>query len=381
MIRIGIFGCTGSIGQNTIDIVKKNSDRVRITALAVGSREDELLKLSQELGVERLAMGSVGKNGTPHGPQALRSLAASKDLDLVVNAVVGAAGLSVTLGALDSGNNIALANKESLVMAGDLVMNLARENGVEIRPIDSEHAALANCLKGRKTEDIRRVYLTASGGPFRGRKAGSFDQATIEEALNHPTWKMGPKITIDSATLMNKALEIIEAYHLFDLSSDMIKVVVHPQSIIHAMVEHRDGSLIAELAPADMRIPIQRAILDDGKYSEPLDLLKLNALTFEEVDREAFPMIDLAYSVLERGGTSATVINAANEVAVMSFLEGQIKFGDITNVILRTFDAAEVHTIENEERVYEADSWARRFSEDMISSGMKKSSISMSELN
>lgn len=347
------MGCTGSIGRNVVEIVRANPNRLKIVAIAAGSKESELNLLARELNVTRIALASRD------GSAALRALAAGDGIDVVVNAVVGAAGLAVTLGALDAGRNIALANKESLVMGGDLVMTRARERGVTIAPVDSEHSSLAECLKGRDPNRIRKVYLTASGGPFRGRAAGSFDSVTTEEALDHPTWNMGPKITIDSATMMNKGLEIIEAHHLFDLPAEKIDVVVHPQSIIHALVENDDGTIIAELAPPDMRIPIQRALLDDGAFSSPLDLTKMKDLTFEPPDRAAFPAIGLAYEALSLGGTAPAILNAANEVAVAAFLEKEIGFGSIADIISRTLERHECRPIQIEDDIWTADQWAR----------------------
>lgn len=358
-LRIAIMGCTGSIGRSTLDVVRANPEKLRVVALAAGSDVVNLVRLAKELGVTRMAVAKPIES-LPSGVGALRDLAAQEDIDLVVNAVVGAAGLEVTLGALDGGNDIALANKESLVMAGELVMRRAQEKGVAIRPIDSEHSSLASCMRGRTAREIDRVYLTASGGPFRGRSAASFENATVEEALKHPTWKMGPKITIDSATLMNKGLEIIEAHFLFDLPPSKIEVIVHPQSIIHAMVRHADGSVIAELAPPDMRLPIQRALLPGGAFQAPMDLMKLGALTFEPPDHEAFPLIRIACLALEKGGTAPVVVNAANEAAVGAFLEKKISFGRISGIIRRTFEAHEPRPIAAESDVYDADAWARR---------------------
>lgn len=357
-LRIALIGCTGSIGKSALDVIRANPERLTVVALAAGSKEKELLEIAREMNVSRLALDTPTKT-MPSGPGALRALSAEDGIDVVVNAVVGAAGLDVTLGALEGGHDIALANKESLVMAGDLVMRRAAEKKITIRPIDSEHSSLESCLRGRDSRHIRRVLLTASGGPFRGRKAGSFDDVTVEEALNHPTWSMGPKITIDSATLMNKGLEIIEAHHLFGLAPEKIDVVVHPQSIIHAMVEHFDGSIIAELAPPDMRIPIQRALIGDGLFSSALDLTKLKDLTFESPDRAAFPLLDLAYQALSRGGTAPTVLNAANEIAVGAFLEKKIRFGSITDIIRRVLDAHNPVPVTNESDIREADRWGR----------------------
>ncbi|MEK8022225.1 MAG: 1-deoxy-D-xylulose-5-phosphate reductoisomerase [Candidatus Hydrogenedentota bacterium] len=364
-LRLAVMGCTGSIGKSTIDIVRANPDRLRVVALAAGSNEAELMKMARDLGVTRTALAK-STTSMPSGVGALRALAAEEDVDIVVNAVVGAAGLEVTLGALDGGNDIALANKESLVMAGELVMRRAAERKVAIRPIDSEHSSLVSCMRGRTGREIRRVYLTASGGPFRGRAKGTFDNVTVEEALNHPTWSMGPKITIDSATLMNKGLEIIEAHFLFELPASKIEVIVHPQSIIHAMVQHSDGSVVAELAPPDMRLPIQRALLPGGNFQSPLDLTRLGALTFEQPDHAAFPLILVACEALARGGTAPAVVNAANEIAVGAFLEKKISFGAISGIIQRTIAAHTPHPVETEADVYDADAWARKEAGSLI---------------
>ncbi|RMH54465.1 MAG: 1-deoxy-D-xylulose-5-phosphate reductoisomerase [Candidatus Hydrogenedentota bacterium] len=363
--RIAVFGCTGSIGENTLEIVRRHRKRFEVVGLAAGRNAARLKELAREFSVSDLALAEP-RDDLPGGDEVLAEMASREDVDIVVNAVVGAAGLSVTLAAVRSGKTLALANKESLVTAGELVMRLAREKGATIRPIDSEHSALEACLCGRDRSRIRRVILTASGGPFRGRKAGSFDDVTVAEALNHPTWSMGPKITIDSATLMNKALEVIEAHHLFGFSPDEIAVVVHPQSIIHAMVENRDGTVIVELAPPDMRIPIQRALMKDGDFSAPLDLERLKDLTFEPVDREAFPMLDLAYRCLEKGGTAGAVVNAANEVAVQAFLEERISFGAIPRIVTEVLERHEVKEESDEGVIREADEWARVTAERFV---------------
>jgi 1-deoxy-D-xylulose-5-phosphate reductoisomerase len=370
-LRIGLFGCTGSIGRSTLDVVRANPERLVVVALAAGNNEAEVRRLAAELGVARIALGRP-VDGILSGPGALRRLAGESECDVVVNAVVGAAGLDVTLGALEAGRHVALANKESLVMAGDLVMRLAREKSLAIRPIDSEHSALASCLRGRDPASIRRAILTASGGPFRGRPAGSFDEVTVEEALNHPTWSMGPKITIDSATLMNKGLEIIEAHQLFDLPAAKIGVLLHPQSLVHAMVEDHDGSIVMEMAPPDMRIPIQRSLLDDGEFAARLDPLTLPPITFGAPDRAAFPALDLALAALASGGVAPAVLNAANEVAVGAFLDRQIPFGAIAAVIAETLDGIAGGPAEDEAAIRHADAEARRFASERVSARWRR---------
>lgn len=370
-LRLGLFGCTGSIGRSTLDVVRANPDRLRIVALAAGGNEPELRRLAAEWGVKRYVLGQPA-TGMPSGPEALRRLAAEAECDVVVNAVVGAAGLDVTLGALEAGRHVALANKESLVMAGDLVMRLARANRLALRPIDSEHSALASCLRGRDPAVIRRAILTASGGPFRGRPAGAFDEAAVEDALKHPTWSMGPKITIDSATLMNKGLEIIEAHHLFDLPAERIGVLLHPQSLIHALVEDRDGSIVMEMAPPDMRIPIQRSLLEDGDFGAPLDPLALPPLTFSAPDRAAFPALDLALAALAAGGVAPAILNAANEVAVRAFLDREIRFGAIASIVAETLEALPVAAAADEAAIRAADAEARRFAAERVSARRRR---------
>ena len=305
------------------------------------------------------------------GPDSAERLARDVEADLVLNALVGSAGLPSTLAALQSGKLLALANKESLVVGGDLVMDLIKSEPERLIPVDSEHAALAQLLRGERREDVKRVVLTGSGGPFRGWTASELARASVKEALAHPVWQMGPKITIDSATLMNKGMEVIEAHHLFGLEYSQIHVILHPEGIVHALAEFRDGTMLAHLASADMRLPIQLALawpdrLPTGIASVPLADRRL---TFEPVDREAFPAVDLAYRVGQLGLTFPAVMSAANEVAVMAFLEGKIPLTRIVEAVTAVVDEHEppssVVSVVSLER---ADAWARRRAAEIIES-------------
>jgi 1-deoxy-D-xylulose-5-phosphate reductoisomerase len=303
------------------------------------------------------------------GPDAAERLARDVEADMVVNAMVGAVGLPPTLAALQSGKMLALANKESLVVGGELVLDLVKGEPERLIPVDSEHAALAQCLRGERREDLRRVVLTASGGPFRGWTREELAKASVKEALAHPTWRMGPKITIDSATLMNKGLEVIEAHYLFRLEFSQIDVVVHPESVIHGLAEFTDGSFIAQLAEPLMRLPIQLALaypdrLEKGVRS--LDLASLRKLTFEPVDVEAFPALDLAYRAGRMGATFPAVLNAANEVGVMAFLEGKIPLTGIADVVASVLDEHEPASVVSLVTLDRADRWARRRAAELI---------------
>jgi 1-deoxy-D-xylulose-5-phosphate reductoisomerase len=288
---------------------------------------------------------------------------------MVLNALVGAIGLGPSLATLQSGKVLALANKESLVVGGELVMDLVKGEPDRLIPVDSEHSALAQCLRGERRDDLKRVIITASGGPFRGWTHEELAKASVKEALAHPTWNMGPKITIDSATLMNKGLEVIEAHYLFGLDYRLIDVVVHPESIVHGIAEFADGSMIAQLAGHDMRLPIQLALASPerlGTGIAGLDLAKLGRLTFEELDREAFPAVDLAYRAGRLGATYPAVLNAANEVAVMAFLDGKIRLVQIPEVVAAVLDEHEAAGVVSEVTLNRADRWARTRAAEMI---------------
>jgi 1-deoxy-D-xylulose-5-phosphate reductoisomerase len=305
------------------------------------------------------------------GSAALTAAATHPDVDIVLCATSGTAGLEAALAAIDAGKTLALANKEVLVMAGALVVDAARRKGVSILPVDSEHNAIHQCLCGRPVADVRRLILTASGGPFRLMDRAALAAVTPDDALRHPTWKMGRKITIDSATLMNKGLEVIEAHWLFDMAPDAIDVVVHPQSVVHSMVELCDGSVIAQLGVPDMRLPIQYAFSFPDRWASPaaaLDIARLGSLAFEPPDLDRFPCLQLAYTALTHGGAWPTVLNAANEVAVEAFLDGRAPFNAIPEAIERTLDAADnnVSAPASLADVRAADAWARRFSAETL---------------
>jgi 1-deoxy-D-xylulose-5-phosphate reductoisomerase len=360
---LAILGSTGSIGQSTLEVVRAHPDRLRVVALAAGSNAAALRAQAAEFGVNATALASES------GREGLVAVATHPDADIVICASSGTDGLEAVLAAIDAGKAIALANKEVLVMAGALVTRAARERGVSILPVDSEHNAIHQCLHGRGRDEIRRIVLTASGGPFRELSAAALASVTPEDALRHPTWRMGRKITIDSATLMNKGLEVIEAHWLFDLPASQIDVVIHPQSIVHSMVELNDGSIIAQLGGADMKLPIQYACSYPERWAAPvarLDLTAAGRLDFHQPDLERFPCLRLAYRALEAGPSHAVVLNAANEVAVASYLDGKISFVSIPRLIEQAMDAhtfAEVFTLE---AVRELDRWARDYSKNLV---------------
>jgi len=365
--RIALLGSTGSIGTQTLDVVRKHPDRFSVVALVAGS-STELLAAQVDEFHPALAVLADGRIDAPAGTtfrtgrEAVVEAAAHPDADVVVNALVGSAGLLPTLSALDAGKTVALANKESLIAGGSLVMRRVSEQPERLLPVDSEHSAVFQCLAGNRMNDVRRVILTASGGPFRGRRRAELQDVTVEQALAHPTWRMGRKITVDSATLMNKGLEAIEAHHLFHVPIDRVELVVHPQSIVHGMVEFVDGSCIAQAATPDMRLPLQIALawperLPDG--AEPIDWQQISSLGFEPLDTETFPCPGLALEAARRGGTSPCVLNAANEEVVEAFLSGRLPFGSIPRVIERVLDRHSPVADPSLEDVLEAEEWAR----------------------
>jgi 1-deoxy-D-xylulose-5-phosphate reductoisomerase len=311
------------------------------------------------------------------GEKGLVAVAEHPEAETVVSATVGAIGLVPTLRAIEAGKRVALANKETLVIAGELMTAAAERSGSEILPVDSEHNALHQCLRGEKLSEVKRLILTASGGPFRTKSKEEITNATIEQALNHPNWKMGDKITIDSATLMNKGLEVIEAKWLFGFDADRISVVVHPQSVVHSMVEMVDGSIIAQMGVTDMRHPIQYALTyPDRKVNclEPLDLTRLSELTFSAPDTDNFPCLALAYDALRAGGTMPAALNAANEIAVQAFLDGNIRLSQIATVILQVMDAHTSRPVADLETVIEVDTWARKAATELLSTGAASAS-------
>jgi 1-deoxy-D-xylulose-5-phosphate reductoisomerase len=338
-----VLGSTGSIGTNCLDVIDQLSDRLEVIGLCAHSSWQTLFDQARrhrprwacvtnpEIAA-RLDPKALGDSRLLCGLDGVRAMVSDPDVDVVVSAIVGAAGLEGTWAALEAGKTVAVANKETLVMAGPLVMELARQRGARILPVDSEHSALFQAMQGGKLHEVERVVLTASGGPFRGRSINELNEVTPDEALQHPTWRMGRKITVDSATLMNKALEVIEARWLFDLPPEKIDVIIHPESVIHSFVEFVDGSVLAQLSPPDMRLPIQYALTYPERVSGParrLSWRELSTFHFEQPDHETFPAIQLGYEVARRGGTSGAVLNAANEAAVARFLAGELRFLDI----------------------------------------------------
>ncbi len=366
MRRIVIVGSTGSIGTQALDVIER-SDDLEVVGLAAASSWELLLDQSRRFGVERIALADpdAAARAAEHvtvlaGAEGLVELITDADCDLVLNALVGSAGLGPTVATLGEGIDLALANKESLVVGGELVMALGEATGAHLIPVDSEHSALFQLLDGQRPGSVDRLILTASGGPFRGRTG--LDGVTREQALAHPTWDMGGKITIDSATLMNKGLELIEAHHLFGLPYEAIDVVVHPQSIVHALVQLNDGASLAHLGYPDMRVPISYALHHPDRADVPvrrLDLAELGQLTFEEPDTRTFACLRLAREAAEAGGTAPCVLNAANEVAVHAFLEGELAFTGIARVIESTLSELPARPVRHFSDLYEADTEAR----------------------
>jgi 1-deoxy-D-xylulose-5-phosphate reductoisomerase len=364
---VAILGSTGSIGTTALRVLDRQRDRFRVAALTA---YNNALLLEQQ--VEQFAPSFVGivKNGSePHagwniGAECLVEAAGREDVDIVINAVVGAAGLDATLAALARGKRVALANKETLVMAGKLVAAACAEGGGEIVPVDSEHSAILQCMTGRPGVDVRRVIITASGGPFRQWSAEQLEGATLADALRHPTWRMGRKITVDSATLANKALEVIEAHFLFGLPYDRIEVVVHPQSIVHSLVEFVDGSVLAQLGVPSMELPVLYALTHPERVADdgvpPFDPVAVSPLTFERLPADRFPAFALGVAAGRQGGVAPAVFNAANEAAVALFLEGRIRFGDIGVAIASALDAHGAGPGDNRDAILAADRAARR---------------------
>ncbi len=375
MKNLVVLGSTGSIGTQTLDVVRANPDLFHVSVL-VANRSDELLEkqieefqpelavLSDEAAAMRLKSRYKGKTPIEGGRQAVIDAAVFPSSDVIVTSLMGFAGLEPTMAALEAGKDIALANKETLVVAGELVMAKAKEKGCAILPVDSEHCALFQCLQGQDRNALEKLIITASGGPFKGKKAHELTDVTISDVLAHPTWNMGQKITVDSASLINKGLEVIEAKWLYDVSYDQIDVVVHPQSIVHSMVQFRDGTVMAQLGCTDMRLPIQYALTYPERVESKfprVDFFKLGQLTFMEPDLETFKGLKLAFSAGRTGGTMPCIMNAANEVAVEAFLKGQSGFLKIYDLIERAMDAGNVVYNPTLEQLLEADQWAREF--------------------
>ncbi len=409
--RLIVLGATGSIGTNTLDVAEHlaRCGRMRfdVVGLAAGNNVEALLEAARRFDVKHVAIAEESHASALRDiPNVYAGANAALDLikaiarpgDLVVGAMVGSAGLPATLAAIERGCDIALANKETLVAAGAIVMPLVREKGVNLLPVDSEHSAIFQCLQqngatslrrrvematavrkhGSHTDDaerfdVSRVVITASGGPFRTWSKDRLESATVDEALNHPTWNMGPKVTIDSASMMNKALEVIEAHWLFDLPADRIETIVHPQSIIHSFVEFEDGSVLAQLGPPDMRTPIQYALTWPDRapgISSKLDWKTLRQMDFEPVDHGRFGAVRLAYEVIERGGTAGAIFNAANEEAVAAFIAGKIRFGEITRLVRNAMHTIDVQPVRSLDDVMQADAAAREFVMSHIDSAL-----------
>jgi len=384
MKRISILGSTGSIGQSTLSVVEKFPDRFKVVALAAGNNVELLEKQVRQF--KPLVVSIAGEVQAASlkkrchdidvrilsGIEGMIQVAAADEAEITVSAIVGTAGLVPTMAAIRAGKDIALANKEVLVTAGELVMAECRAKGIRILPVDSEHSAIFQCLQAGASQDIKKIILTASGGPFRTYSKKDLKKVTLTQALKHPNWNMGKKITIDSATLMNKGLEVIEARWLFSIAPEKISVLVHPQSIIHSMVEYQDGAVVAQLGMPDMRGPIAYALSYPERLTDvspPLDLAAVGTLTFEEPDLDRFSCLAYAYDALRAGGSMPAVLSAANEIAVKYLLEEKIGYSDIAPVIRETMDAHSVSALKTVEDALKADLWARQEAEKIIEGG------------
>ena len=373
MKRVVLLGSTGSIGTSTLKVVDDLPDRLQVVGLAAGTNVNLLAEQAQRYGPQAISIGNPDKAGELRsrmgdripvhtGDEDLLHLATLPSADVVLIAIVGTGGLAPALAAIRAGKDIAIASKEILVMAGETVMSEARKYGVKVLAVDSEHSAIFQCLDGKPSSSVRNLWLTASGGPFRATPKEEFAQITVQRALKHPSWVMGRKITIDSATLFNKGLEMIEARWLFDIEMARVQVVVHPQSVIHSLVEFVDGSMLAQLSTPDMCLPIQYALTYPERVTSQrvqTNLAQIRSLTFEEPDVERFPSLQLARRAGEIGGTLPAVLNAANEVAVEAFCGGKINFPQITEVVARTMERHQVVASPSLEQIIAADGWAR----------------------
>ena len=379
MKNIAILGSTGSIGRSTLEVIAQNRERFRVVALAAGSNID---LLEQQIKTFRPDIAAVADSDAAYalgkrlkgteilsGDEGINSVAAYAGADFVISAIVGSAGLLPTITAIKAGKTVGIANKEALVMAGDIVMREAKKNGSRIMPVDSEHSAVSQCIEGHNSEDIRRIILTASGGPFVNRTKNDLKNIKAKDALKHPNWNMGRKISIDSATLMNKGLEVIEACWLFDMPPEKIDVLIHPQSIIHSMVEFKDRSFMAQMSMPDMRGPISYALSYPERIAEPipgLELENIGSLTFRKPDHDMFPCLLYAYEAIRTGGTLPAVLNAANEIAVYAFLDNKIGFSDIPVVIRKIVEGHTVKQLPDLAEVLEADRWAREKAKNYV---------------
>ena len=380
--RIVILGATGSIGESALKVARDIPERMQIVGLAANSNAEKLAAaanetrapavcLVDETKIDALKRALEYKPRIFSGDAALREIACLTDADMVLVAIVGTGGLRPALAAIEAGKDLAVASKEILVMAGEIVMREARENGVHVLPVDSEHNAIFQCMEGKSSLDIRRIILTASGGPFRETPRKDFDSITPGQALKHPTWNMGPKITIDSATLFNKGLEMIEAHWLFDVEMERVEVVIHPQSIVHSMVEFTDGSTLAQLSYSDMCFPIQYAVTWPNRVPNtlpPLDFSKLSKLEFFSPRYKDFPALNLARRAGETGGTLPAVMNAANEIAVAAFLDQQVRFPEIWYVVEEVMNRHSAIAHPNLDAILEADQWARNEAQGCVKS-------------
>jgi 1-deoxy-D-xylulose-5-phosphate reductoisomerase len=382
MKNLSILGSTGSIGRNALEIVAMFPERFTVKALAAGNNTSLLAGQVEKFGPDiavvfdetraielKSMLPSGSKVEIMYGQDGYRTAATYDSVNMVVTAIVGAAGLIPTLAAIEAGKNIALANKETLVMAGEIVIKRAARNRVKIIPIDSEHSAIFQCIAGNRRQDLDKILLTASGGPFLNRQENEFVKIKPQDALNHPTWQMGKKVSVDSATLMNKGLEVIEAKCLFGVSQEMIEVLIHPQSVIHSMVSFKDGAVMAQLGIPDMKVAIAYALSYPERLAleQPLpDFAGIGALTFEHPDLNKFPCLDLAYTACKTGGTLPAVLNAANEMAVQAFLKQRIPFVKIPEIIGKTMEKHTVVTNPAFDDILESDRWAREQARNLI---------------
>lgn len=383
MKNVVILGATGSIGRNALSVLSEFPDRFSVFGLSSNTNIDLLTDQIKRFKPKKVVITDEesfqkfkGEDESEilFGLDGLKKLCSDPKVDLVINALVGSVGLIPSFEAIQSGKDLAIANKEALVMAGGLLTHKAREHNVKILPIDSEHSAILQCLSSGKKNEVKRLILTASGGPFLKMKKKDLKNIKVKEALSHPTWEMGKKITVDSATLMNKGLEVIEAHWLFDMPAEKIKVLTHPQSIVHSMVEFVDGSLIAQMSVPDMRIPIQYALFYPERLpnnNKPLDLTQIKTLSFFEPDQKKFPCLEICYHALELEGTVPAVLNAANEVAVKAFLEEKISFVDISKIVKKTLKHHQAIENPSLDDILNADKWAREEAKRLISSRYK----------
>lgn len=386
MKHIALLGSTGSIGTSTLDVVSQHPEEFSVVAMAAGSNVDllaeqvkkfrpELVSVGNEQGAAALKerLGGFVRPEIVYGAEGLELVARHESANFVMTAIVGSVGVAPTLAAIEAGKTIGLANKETLVSAGPVVMRAAREKGVAIIPVDSEHSAVFQCLQGERKDDVARILLTASGGSFRHASRKELQDVSVAQALAHPNWSMGAKITIDSATMMNKGFEVIEAHWLFDLPYEQIDCILHYESIIHSMVEYRDKAVMAQLGTPDMRVAIQYALTYPGRMdlaTEPLDLVKLGTLHFAAMDFERYPLLQLAYECGKAGGTYTAVLNAANEVAVDLFLKGAIRFLEIEEIVRKTCEAHRGVRVPTLEDIFSADEWARSQALELYTVGL-----------